>query len=131
MEFEQQIQELAQKALGTKDGSLSWWERIVAFIVIFAGLWWTKYQLAQRERQLAEAKAKLAQIEREVEWQKTKAAAGALSEQAKAELEKAELELKDMAAGHAERVTKLEAAKKAVAAISNWEDLNKLAGRTP
>lgn len=114
-----------QKTVQDKgSGGAGWVAAAVAAVVTLASAWYLKYQLAQKQKELAEARTAL---EQQAERAKEAAAAAQMkvhADEAAEALADAQKQL-DAQAGlekaHQMRVAQL-------AQIKNWADLNKAAG---
>lgn len=130
-EFETQVQQMAQKALESQDPGISWLGRLLALVVFFASMWWVKRQLAAKEQELAEAKSTLEKTKLQHEWEVFKAEANQLEAEAAKMLQEALALTAATLANVQAQQAQLEDLKTKVAKLSNWEDLNALAGVKP
>lgn len=127
----QDLAKLAKSVDTAKTDGKGWIWQLIAGFLITIGAWWLRYQLSQKEKELAALKTELenqkldarnAAIQAKVEA--NVAEAKKLEESAKASIaaaDAAEATLEMERAAHAERVKRLEQ-------IKNFEDLNRLAG---
>ena len=132
--LDQKIQDLAKMAQGVntaKTDNRAWIWQLIIGAVFAISLWYLRFQLSQKEKELAVAKTQLEIIRIDAQT----ALVQAKVDTAKADAEKLEAEaqqkvieafaseakIKEEIAAHEERKKKLEQ-------IKNFEDLNKIAG---
>lgn len=130
-ELDKLLQALAQRGSQAqdKDNGLAW--RIISLVLFLAGLFWVKYQMAKRDRELAEARTELERQKLDADWQVYRAEVSRLDSTA---LELA-TNARDLAAKALDEQTSAEARfaeqKKTLAQVQNWDDLNRIAGVKP
>jgi len=132
--LDQKIQDLAKLAQGVntaKTDNKSWIWQVIVGALFAISLWYLRFQLAQKEKELAAVKTELEgkRIDAQIALTQTKiddanANAKKLQDEAQQKVMKAfasEAKIKEEIVAHEER-------KKKLAQIENFEDLNKIAG---
>jgi hypothetical protein len=127
-ELEQKIQELAQKGIETKDPNTGALWKLIGTLVFFATVWWTRYQLAAKERELAAARTELELQKARVELEWTHAQVAKLENSVVTMLEITRKRIELSQAAIVAQEVALEATKAKLEKVANFEDLNKIAG---
>jgi hypothetical protein len=126
--LESLLSSLAKAALSSKDDTIAWPWKLLAGIVVAVGVFWLRWQLAQKEEELAHARAELEKERFESQWDLVKAHVGTLNEEAERGAKEALAHADAALAGLATAEARFASQKTAVEKLASFEDLNRLAG---
>jgi len=130
-ELDFQLSALAKATLSSKDDSIPWPWRLIAGLIAALGLAWLRFQLSQKEEELARARAELEKERFESQWDLVKAHVGTLDEQAERGAKEGLSHADAALAGLATAEARFASQKAEVEKLASFEDLNRLAGITP
>jgi hypothetical protein len=130
-DFESLISSLARSALTSKDATVAWPWRLFAGLVATLGLLWLRWQLGQKEKELARARADLEREQFQSKWDLVKAHVGTLDLAAEQAAREALTHANAALAGLGAAEAAFQAQKSAVEKLASFEDLNRFAGVAP
>jgi hypothetical protein len=129
--LEARLKEIAAKAAAVSDEQKAWYTRLGLLLVVVVGFLYLRYLLAQRERELVMLRSEKERAENDArvltiaaEAKKEQVDRDAVLLQANVQKEKAASFASQIEA--VEQVVALQ--KKKVAAVTNWQQLNEIAG---
>jgi hypothetical protein len=129
--LEARLKEIAAKAASVSDAQKAWYTRLGLLLVVVVGFLYLRYLLAQRERELVMLRSEKERAENDARVLTIAAEAKKEQVDRDAVLLQANVQ-KEKAASFASQIEAVEQAvalqKKKVAAVTNWQQLNEIAG---
>jgi len=130
-DLESLISSLARSALTSKDATVAWPWRLFAGLAVALGLVWLRWQLGQKEEELARVRADLEREQFQSKWDLVKARVGTLDLAAEQVAREALTHANAALAGLGAAEAAFQIQKSAVEKLASFEELNRLAGVAP